>query len=66
MTIGVATWVFSALKFQADMGVLLAFMFMVNLIGAILLAPAIAAFLVGGRHRAAQTKRKSGAVPAAR
>jgi uncharacterized protein len=49
MTIGVATWVFSALKFQSDMGVLLAFMFMVNLAGAILLAPALAAFLLGAR-----------------
>jgi predicted RND superfamily exporter protein len=47
MTIGVATWLFSALKFQADMGVLLAFMFMVNALGAILLLPALAAFLVG-------------------
>jgi predicted RND superfamily exporter protein len=49
MTIGVATWVLSTLKFQADMGVLLAFMFMVNLVGAILLAPALAAFLVRKR-----------------
>jgi uncharacterized protein len=51
MTIGVTTWVFSALKFQADMGVLLAFMFMVNLAGAILLAPALAAFLIGARGK---------------
>ena len=48
MTIGVATWVFSALKFQADMGVLLGFMFMVNLLGAILLLPALAAYLYVG------------------
>ena len=47
MTIGVATWTFSALKFQADMGLLLAFMFMVNVLGAIILLPALAAFLVG-------------------
>ncbi len=58
MTIGVATWVFSALKFQADMGVLLAFMFMVNLFGAILLAPALAAFLVGDGRRAPGAKLK--------
>lgn len=37
MTIGVAT-AFSALKFQADMGILLAFMFLVNVLGAIFLA----------------------------
>jgi predicted RND superfamily exporter protein len=46
MTISVGTWYFSALKFQADMGILLAFMFLVNVFGAILLAPALAAFFV--------------------
>jgi uncharacterized protein len=46
MTVSVATWYFSALKFQADMGILLAFMFLVNVFGAILLAPALAAYLV--------------------
>ena len=44
MSIGVGSWAFSALKFQADMGVLLAFMFMVNMLGAIFLLPAIAAW----------------------
>jgi uncharacterized protein len=53
MTIGVATWALSALKFQADMGVLLGFMFMVNLLGAILLLPALAAWI--GKSRAPQT-----------
>jgi predicted RND superfamily exporter protein len=51
MTISVATWIFSDLKFQADMGILLAFMFLVNAFGAILLLPALAAYLVGDRHR---------------
>jgi len=46
MTVSVATWYFSPLKFQADMGLLLAFMFLVNVFAAILLLPAIAAFLV--------------------
>lgn len=45
MTIGVATWAFSALKFQADMGILLAFMFLVNVLGAIFLLPAMAYWL---------------------
>ncbi|CAG2137349.1 hypothetical protein LMG31506_01826 [Cupriavidus yeoncheonensis] len=45
MFIGVGTWVFSALKFQVDMGVLLAFMFLVNLFGAVFLLPALAAWL---------------------
>jgi len=49
MTISVGTWYFSALKFQADMGILLAFMFLVNVFGAILLAPALAAYFVGDK-----------------
>ncbi len=40
--IGVATWIFSPLKFQADMGILLTFMFVVNMLGAIFLLPALA------------------------
>ncbi|MDR6915399.1 putative RND superfamily exporter protein [Pseudomonas sp. 3296] len=54
MTVSVSTWVFSTLKFQADMGVLLAFMFLVNVWGAILLLPALAAWLLpqvpAGKH----------------
>jgi uncharacterized protein len=42
---GVATWIFSPLKFQADMGILLTFMFLVNMIGAIVLLPALAVWL---------------------
>ncbi|OMG52493.1 transporter [Azonexus hydrophilus] len=57
MAIGVGTWAFSALKFQADMGILLAFMFVVNMLGAILLLPALAAFLV-------VTPGKAGSKPA--
>ncbi|MCO7187974.1 MULTISPECIES: MMPL family transporter [unclassified Pseudoalteromonas] len=41
LAIGVSTWIFSALKFQADMGILLTFMFLVNMLGAVLLLPAI-------------------------
>jgi predicted RND superfamily exporter protein len=44
MTIGVGTWAFSALKLQADMGILLAFMFFLNMIGALFVLPALAAF----------------------
>ncbi|MFN3580933.1 MAG: MMPL family transporter, partial [Pseudomonas sp.] len=46
LAIGVATWVFSAIKFQADMGLMLTFMFLVNMIGALLLLPALARFLI--------------------
>lgn len=45
LAVGVSTWVFSALKFQADMGILLTFMFLFNMLGAILLLPAIAHWL---------------------
>ena len=45
LSIGVATWSFSELKFQADMGKLLAFMFMVNLIMAMTALPAFAVVL---------------------
>lgn len=44
--IGVATWIFSPLKFQADMGILLTFMFLVNMLGAVLLLPALASVLL--------------------
>ena len=43
---GVATWMFSAIKFQADMGLMLTFMFLVNMFGAIWLLPALARFLI--------------------
>jgi predicted RND superfamily exporter protein len=46
MTIGVGTWALSALKFQADMGILLAFMFFLNMLGALFLLPALAALLL--------------------
>ena len=41
LSIGVATWVFSPLQFQADMGLLLTFMFIMNMLGAIIVLPAI-------------------------
>ena len=46
LAIGVVTWVFSPIKFQADMGVLLAFMFLWNMLGALILLPALAHFLL--------------------
>lgn len=51
MSIGVGTWAFSALKFQASapMGILLAFMFLVNALGAIFLLPALACWLGVGQ-----------------
>ena len=45
LAVGVATWIFSPLKFQADMGILLTFMFLLNMLGAIVLLPALASWL---------------------
>lgn len=45
LAVGVSTWVFSALKFQMDMGILLTFMFLVNMLGAVLLLPALGTLL---------------------
>jgi predicted RND superfamily exporter protein len=45
MSIGIATWLLSPLKFQADAALLLMFMFVFNMVGALLLVPAFAAKL---------------------
>jgi predicted RND superfamily exporter protein len=45
LSAGVMTWVFSPLKFQADMGILLMFMFLWNMVGALTLLPALAVFM---------------------
>ena len=52
MSIGVGSWAFAVLKFQADMGILLAFMFLVNVFGAIFLLPAMACWLDVGAKKA--------------
>lgn len=49
LALGVATWIFSDIKFQADMGLLLAFMFLWNMVGAIIMIPALAVLLIGDR-----------------
>lgn len=46
LSIGVATWLWSGLQFQRDMGKLLVFMFTANMFGALLLLPAIASFIL--------------------
>ena len=50
---GVATWVVAPVKFQADMGTVLTSMFLVNMVGAVVLLPALGAWLVGSRKTAA-------------
>jgi predicted RND superfamily exporter protein len=49
LSIAVATWALSPIKFQADMGELLAFMFLWNMLGALILLPALAHFLLPAR-----------------
>jgi len=49
LAVGVATWAFSPLKFQADIGIMLTFMFLVNMLAAILVVPALAAWLIRPR-----------------
>jgi len=41
LSAGVFTWLLSDLKFQADMGLLLGFIFVANMVGAIILLPAL-------------------------
>jgi predicted RND superfamily exporter protein len=46
LAVGVATWMWSPIKFQADMGMLLTFMFVWNMVGALWLLPALAQLLI--------------------
>lgn len=56
LALGVGTWVFSPIKFQADMGLLLAFMFLWNMLGALILLPALASVVLRGHTVAATDK----------
>jgi hypothetical protein len=51
---GVVTWAWSPIKFQADMGVLLTFMLIWNMVGALVLIPALSHFLL---RRGARTEQ---------
>jgi predicted RND superfamily exporter protein len=53
LAIGVFTWTFSPIKFQADMGILLTFMFIFNMLGALILLPALS-WLLGIKPKPAQ------------
>jgi predicted RND superfamily exporter protein len=61
LAIGVATWVLSPLKFQADVGLMLTFMFLVNMLGAMLLLPALGAWLLPRHPPAAEEAQKKAA-----
>ena len=65
LAIGVATWIISPIKFQADMGILLTFMFLWNMLGALILLPALASFLLRPERMIERHKRRHGDVPPA-
>jgi predicted RND superfamily exporter protein len=46
LAVGVATWMFSDLKIQADMGIMLTFMFILNMIAAIIFLPALCRWIL--------------------
>lgn len=56
LALGVFTWMLSPIKFQADMGFLLTFMFLWNMVGAIWLMPALAHYLLEPEKIAAKAK----------
>lgn len=60
-TLGLAviTWVWSPIKFQADMGIMLAFMFIWNMLGALILLPALAHFLFRTQAQPAEIRAES-------
>jgi predicted RND superfamily exporter protein len=66
MAAGVVTWAWSPIKFQADMGILLTFMFLWNMIGALVLIPALSHFLLRDvKQRGANTAPAAAAAQAA-
>ncbi|WP_051361752.1 efflux RND transporter permease subunit [Solimonas soli] len=60
MAAGVVTWAWSPIKFQANMGLLLTFMFLWNIAGALVMIPALSYFLLRDEGR----ERHAAAVPA--
>jgi predicted RND superfamily exporter protein len=66
LAVGVMTWAFSDIKFQADMGILLAFMFLWNMLGALILIPALSHVLLrdGRSTRSLHAIGDEDAVPA--
>lgn len=51
LAVGVAMWIFSDLKFQADMGIMLTFMFVVNMLAAIVFLPALCRWLLRPKEK---------------
>lgn len=62
LAIGVGTWIFSPIKFQADMGILLTFMFIWNMVGSLILLPALSRFILKPESIIAKHKARHGDV----
>ncbi len=60
---GVITWAWSPIKFQADMGILLTFMFLWNMVGALILIPALSHFLLRGAVAGVRVQARAEASP---
>ena len=60
--LAVATWAWSPIKFQADMGILLAFMFVWNMLGALILLPALAHLILVPHARSVERHAQAGAI----
>ncbi|MGS7249669.1 efflux RND transporter permease subunit [Pseudomonas anuradhapurensis] len=60
---GVVGWAWSPIKFQADMGLLLTFMFLWNMLGALVLIPALSHFLLRGQAAAVPAEAQATPLP---
>ncbi|WP_087502275.1 RND family transporter [Pseudomonas sp. SID14000] len=60
---GVVGWAWSPIKFQADMGLLLTFMFLWNMLGALVLIPALSHFLLRGQVAPAPAEAQTTPLP---
>ncbi|MFV7431465.1 MULTISPECIES: efflux RND transporter permease subunit [Pseudomonas] len=60
---GVVGWAWSPIKFQADMGLLLTFMFLWNMLGALVLIPALSHFLLRGQAAPAPAEAPATSLP---
>ncbi|WP_085616454.1 MULTISPECIES: RND family transporter [unclassified Pseudomonas] len=60
---GVVGWAWSPIKFQADMGLLLTFMFLWNMLGALVLIPALSHFLLRGQAAPAPAEAQATSLP---
>ncbi|RCL27566.1 RND transporter [Pseudomonas sp. AFG_SD02_1510_Pfu_092] len=63
---GVVGWAWSPIKFQADMGLLLTFMFLWNMLGALVLIPALSHFLLRGQAAPASAEAQAAPLPRSR